>query len=708
MKNIVVILFAFLISGSISNVIIAQGTIGEYPGAGVGFDAGCGYPDAGNSDPGVSDVGLTGNVCGSAFDVTFGAWVENTGAAIPGFDLSGFELNNFDIDQEAVYGIRLFYGPQNDCCTICLDAMIDLIQGSACGTFGPQASLYSFGFPVPALYGQDIFGEPLIPYVDMCPNTEYFAQYQFILASALDLTDPDGNFCAMDDALLTNFGTQSTVQTLVAPGTRDALVINSSSLTIAAGTDCMSAEILLDFSLDVTAGCTVSFGTCSQGLDFQFQSTLACGTMFDSGTILNDDPTPCLIGLTGMPFTGQISLGSGQSVCDILACDPAAMIDVYAFFDFCEADDINGDGSGNDEDVFTIDLASVLAGIDCTNCAACAITPDPATNIVCDDAGTPFDPSDDTFTFDIVVNGSNTNAGASGTFNDDLVSAGIAYGTTVSYGPFPISGGAITVNFTDVDDGMCMASMMATPPATCSDAVCTITPEMATNIVCDDAGTPADPSDDTFTFDIEVNGSNTAMGASNTFNDDIGNSGIAYGTVQSYGPYPISGGDVTIVFTDADEATCTGMMMVAAPPTCSGSMCTITPDAAVNIVCDNSGTPDDASDDTFTFDITVNGSSTFPGATNTFNDDIGNSGVAYGTTVSYGPYPIDGGDVTVTFTDADEASCTGMMMVVAPATCSDTTPTCTITPDATTNIVCNDSGTPDDASDDTYTFDIVM
>ena len=373
---------------------MAQGTLGEYPGVGVGFDAGCGYPDAGNSDPGVTDIGLTGNVCGAAFDVTFGAWVENTAGPIPGFDLSGFELNNYDIDQEAVYGIRLFYGPQNDCCTICLDAMIDLTQaaGTACGTFGPQMSLYSFGLPVPANYGQDIFGEPLVPYEDMCPNTEYFAQYQFILATALDLTDPDGNFCAMDDALLTTIGTQSTVQTLVAPGTRDALVINSSTLAVAAGTDCMSAEILLDFSLDVTAGCTVSFGTCSQGLDFQFESTLACGTTFDSGTILNDDPTPCLIGLPGMPFTGQISLGSGQSVCDILACDPAATIDVYAFFDFCEADDINGDGSGNDEDVFTIDLATVLAGIDCTNCAACAITPDPASNIICDDNGTPFDP----------------------------------------------------------------------------------------------------------------------------------------------------------------------------------------------------------------------------------------------------------------------------------------------------------------------------
>jgi len=68
--------------------------------------------------------------------------------------------------------------------------------------------------------------------------------------------------------------------------------------------------------------------------------------------------------------------------------------------------------------------------------------------------------------------------------------------------------------------------------------------------------------------------------------------------------------------------------------------------------------------------ITVNGSSTFPGASNTFNDDQGNTGIAYGTTVSYGPYAISGGNITVQFTDADEATCTGMMMAAAPNACS--------------------------------------
>jgi len=218
----------------------------------------------------------------------------------------------------------------------------------------------------------------------------------------------------------------------------------------------------------------------------------------------------------------------------------------------------------------------------------------------------------------------------------------------------------------------------------CSVPTCQITPDMAANIVCDDAGTPNDPSDDTYTFDITINGNSTFPGATNTFSDDQGNAGVAYGTTVSYGPFPISGGNVTVNFTDTEQADCLGMMMATAPATCSdmGGACQITPEMAANIVCDDAGTPDDPSDDTYTFDITVNGNSTFPGATNTFGDDQGNTGVAYGTTVSYGPFPISGGNVTVNFTDTEQADCLGMMMATAPATCS-------------TDVVCEDeiSGT---------------
>jgi len=196
-------------------------------------------------------------------------------------------------------------------------------------------------------------------------------------------------------------------------------------------------------------------------------------------------------------------------------------------------------------------------------------------------------------------------------------------------GPYTISGGACTG---------------------CTMPMCSITPDPAANIVCDDNGTPADPSDDTFTFDITVNGSNTDPAASNTFSDDQGNAGIAYGTTLSYGPFPIAGGNVIVSFTDADDAACTGMMMGTAPAPCSNAMCSIS--ASVMTSCDDAGTPEDDSDDITTYTVTVTG--TNAGAT--FTDDQGNAGVMYGTPIIYTVMGTAG--LNVTYMDDGDAACT--------------------------------------------------
>jgi len=103
--------------------------------------------------------------------------------------------------------------------------------------------------------------------------------------------------------------------------------------------------------------------------------------------------------------------------------------------------------------------------------------------------------------------------------------------------------------------------------------ICTISPELMGQADCDDNGTPDDLSDDTFTFDVIVNGNNPAAGASNTFGDDAGNSSIAYGTVLSYGPYPAPVGGVTITYTDADDPNCTATITVDPPPGCGNDEC---------------------------------------------------------------------------------------------------------------------------------------
>ncbi len=323
------------------------------------------------------------------------------------------------------------------------------------------------------------------------------------------------------------------------------------------------------------------------------------------------------------------------------------------------------------------------AGCGCT-CSYDALA---ATNVLCNDNGTPTDPSDDTYTFDVTI----TAAGGS-TWTDSEGNSGM-YGMTVSYGPYNIADGDVTISYTDASNAACMGSATATAPATCSDQdPCAIDAQITLPETCNNNGTDTDDSDDTYSFEVTVTGNGTG------WTDSEGNSGVS-GDVVSYS-FPISGGDVLITYTDDNDALCQVQVQAVAPMTCSdGVACSIDQASAANIVCDDNGTAADSSDDTYTFEITV----TATGGS-TWTDSEGNSGM-YGMTVSYGPYNIADGDVTVTFTDAADALCTSSVTASAPASCSAGT-NCVLALFVADNIVCDDNGTPGDASDDTYSFEI--
>lgn len=138
------------------------------------------------------------------------------------------------------------------------------------------------------------------------------------------------------------------------------------------------------------------------------------------------------------------------------------------------------------------------------NTSTCSITPLTAANIVCNDNGTEFDDTDDSFTFDIVVNGDNTDPAASDTFIDDEGNIG-AYGDIISYGPFPIASGNVTISFTDAEDVNCVNSMMVTPPASCSSGVPT-----------GDVGI-SDPCDCTDTRNLDILDETGAAGTDGTY-----------------------------------------------------------------------------------------------------------------------------------------------------------------------------------------------
>ncbi|MCB9053529.1 MAG: hypothetical protein H6556_29170 [Lewinellaceae bacterium] len=187
----------------------------------------------------------------------------------------------------------------------------------------------------------------------------------------------------------------------------------------------------------------------------------------------------------------------------------------------------------------------------------------------CDDNGTPADPNDDTFMYTINVTGTNT--GATYSISGDDTRSGLAYNTVNGpYGPFPITGGDLTITITDVDDAGCqLVNQTVTAPATCSNTCELNAPTIVAT--CNDNGTPADPSDDTFMYTINVTGTNT--GATYSISGDDTRSGLAYNTVNGpYGPFPITGGDLTITITDVDNAGCQLVnQTVTAPATCSSS-----------------------------------------------------------------------------------------------------------------------------------------
>lgn len=194
---------------------------------------------------------------------------------------------------------------------------------------------------------------------------------------------------------------------------------------------------------------------------------------------------------------------------------------------------------------------------------------------------------------------------------------------------------------------------------------CSIT-AVTSNVACDANGTNANPNDDTFTFSLTVNGNGTGASWSSTIGGQPYSG--AYGTPVSVGPFPIIGGVLNFTIADAADPACTTTKSVSPPAPCSNTNpCAINATAS-SPICNNNGTPNDPADDTYTFNLTVTGTSTGAGWTSTI---LGapQSG-AYGIATLMGPYPINAGTINFTITDDGNVGCTKSMTVVPPAACS--------------------------------------
>ena len=150
-------------------------------------------------------------------------------------------------------------------------------------------------------------------------------------------------------------------------------------------------------------------------------------------------------------------------------------------------------------------------------------------NINCHDNNTPSSSEDDLFSFDLLVNGVNTSNSWEAT--DPNGSTG-NYNSITTIGNIPINGGDLSFVISDGSNSQCSVDVNVSAPETCSDE-CSIefTPS---NILCDDNGTPTDPDDDTYTFNLLVTGNNNS--SSWSANDENSTTG-SYNTPVGFWPF---------------------------------------------------------------------------------------------------------------------------------------------------------------------------
>jgi hypothetical protein len=346
----------------------------------------------------------------------------------------------------------------------------------------------------------------------------------------------------------------------------------------------------------------------------------------------------------------------------------------------------------------------------CSNAPAnCTIFISQLTNQQCSDNGTPSDPTDDTWTFTLLV--SALSGGESGWIASDPLSTTDTYGSVVTMGPYPISSGTIPLFVTDLDDPNCTTNtVQVLPTPTCSNGlVCTITDPGVGNIFCDDSGSPSNPGDDSAV--VELNPTGTGLSGSYIVSSSevspvpaVGIYGNA--SLQELINASQAGDQITLTLTDSDDPSCSITFNIPNPAPCMAVMnCDLTNPGISITTCNDNGTPSDPSDDFYTFSLNPVGTSLGSGYTVTVSEGtLSPPGGNYGseTTFSLSGVAPPGG-ISVIVTDNDDPNCITNTIINLPPLCS-TGPACNINYAQVGGQLCDDNGTPGDPSDDTFTF----
>ncbi|MDF1866401.1 MAG: hypothetical protein P1U70_16315, partial [Saprospiraceae bacterium] len=193
----------------------------------------------------------------------------------------------------------------------------------------------------------------------------------------------------------------------------------------------------------------------------------------------------------------------------------------------------------------------------CSN--TCNISASGLSNIQCNNNGTPSDDTDDYITFDL--NPTGTNLGTTYTVNGAiLIPSGGTYGFNTSFQTLTGTAGTgnLTLTIIDDNDPNCSLGITVIDPGTCSSE-CDLSSSGYGNLLCLGNGTPYDPSDDSFSFDLNPTGLNLSPnGYSVSSSVNITPSTGNYGNVNSHQTESGStgNGDLNITITDLDDNGC--------------------------------------------------------------------------------------------------------------------------------------------------------
>jgi hypothetical protein len=348
---------------------------------------------------------------------------------------------------------------------------------------------------------------------------------------------------------------------------------------------------------------------------------------------------------------------------------------------------------------------------------------------VCDNNGTPTIGGDDTYTFTALVNGTNVGAGWTANVGQNVISG--IYGTPKTIGPLSILSGTTTFEVRDLANTTCLTTQTIPAPQPCSNGGGTGTycassstfpwEDWIAQISLGDLSITSSKAQysDFLNFIATVAVGTTipiqlTTGFSWQGHDEYWGVWIDFnknGTFETSErvlnqlkvaptfPAPLWSLNGNIVIPANVSAGVTRMRIVMRRGTVEPSPCGNYPNGETedysinltsgtqtcqlftqisNLSCQNNGTGSNPADDKFSFSLTVSGAGVGTGGWKSTINGVNVTGT-YGVAKSFSGYNISAGNLNFVVKDVTDTTCTELVTVIAPATCSVQTGPCTST-----------------------------